>query len=910
MSLLRSFAIGLRSLFRRDKDSCELDQELDDFMEMAVEEKMCRGMTRKEALRAVRLEQGSRDVTREAVHAARWESFLETCSQDLRIGFRRLWKSPGFTAVAVLTLALGIGATTAIFTLIDAVMLESLPVENPKQLYRLGDNNNCCSMTGTQNGGSFVLYSYPLYEQLRDHTPEFEQLAGFSSYLDDLSVRGPRDSAAKAYQGEFVSGNYFQMLGIQPSAGRLLTPGDDSPTSPRMAVMSYRTWQQSFALDASVVGSVLNIDGAAYTVAGIADPQFYGETLRSDPPDFWLPLAGEPEQWRLQSGNVEWLCLVGRLKDGIEPDSLQARLTVELQQWLGSHRDVIPQRDWGEIPRQHIRLTLAARGVEQMQTQYSLALRLLATLSALLLLIACANIANLLLARGSDHRSKIAVQLALGGTRFRLIRQLITESVILAVAGGVAGLYTAYLGTHALLLLAFRGAHYIPISARPSVPVLGFATLLSLATGLVFGIAPAWMASRSSPVDALRGAGRAIGGSSSKVQKSLIVVQVALSIVLLIGAGLLTKSLRNLEGQQFGFVTHGRLIVSLISPQAAGYSEAKLPGLYRRLEDAIPRIPGVLTGSLSTYSPLEGNNWSEYVVIQGKPPDFSGMAPSWLRVGPHYFQTIGTRLLEGRLIDERDGPGAPRVAVVNDAFARRYFPKENAIGHSFGMSDLGHSGDYEIVGIVENAKYQDTRGPAYPTFFLPLLQVRTGEPLRGWVSSIELQVAGRPENLEPAVHRAIAEVDPNLTVLRMVSFDEQVARNFNQERLIARLAELFGVLALILACVGLYSVTAYAVARRTSEIGIRIAVGAGRTSILTWVMRSAMSQVIWGLAIGIPVTLAGGRLLADQLYGVRNYDPSVIGLAAAVLIACALVAAAVPARRASGVDPLAALRYE
>jgi predicted permease len=910
MSLLRSFMMGLQSLFRLESDSRELDEELNGFLEMAIQEKMNRGMTRAEAVRAVRLEQGNADVAREVVHAARWESFFEICGQDLRIGLRRLWKSPGFTVVAVLTLALGIGATTAIFTLIDAVMLESLPVENPKQLYRLGDNNNCCSMTGTQNGGSFVLYSYPLYEQLRDHTPEFEQLAGFSSYLDDLSVRGPRDSAAKAYQGEFVSGNYFQMLGVEPSAGRLLTPSDDSPTAPRMAVMSYRTWQQSFALDASVVGSVLNIDGTAYTVAGIADPQFYGETLRSDPPDFWLPLAGEPEQWRLQSGNVEWLYLVGRLKDGIEPDSVQARLTVDLQQWLGSHRDVIPQRDWGEIPRQHIRLTLAARGVEQMQTQYSLALRLLATLSALLLLIACANIANLLLARGSDQRSQIAVQLALGGTRFRLIRQLITESVLLAVAGGVAGLHTAYLGTHALLLLAFRGAHYIPISARPSVPVLGFATLLSLATCLVFGIAPAWMASRSSPVDALRGAGRAIGGRSSKVQKSLIVVQVALSIVLLIGAGLLTKSLRNLEGQQFGFVTHGRLIVSLINPQAAGYSETKLPGLYQRLEEAMPRIPGVLSASLSTYSPLEGNNWSEYVVIQGKPPDFSGNGPSWLRVGPHYFQTIGTRLLEGRLIEERDDSGAPRVAVVNDAFARRYFPKENAIGHYFGMSDLGHSGDYEIVGIVEDAKYQDTRGPAYPTFFLPLLQVRPGEPLRGWVSSIELHVAGKPEKLEAGVRRALAEVDPNLTILRMVSFDEQVARNFNQERLIARLAELFGLLALILACIGLYGVTAYAVARRTNEIGIRMAMGAERMGILNLVLSSALRQVAWGLAIGIPVALAGGRVLADQLYGVRTYDPMTVGLAATVLVACGLLAAAVPARRASGVDPLVALRYE
>jgi predicted permease len=910
MSLFRKLADGLWSLFRKEQVSKELHEELASFVEMATEEKMRDGMTRADAVRAVRLERGSLEVAKEVVYAAGWESVIEGIWRDLRFGVRSLRKSSGFSAVVVLTLTLGIGANTAVFTLLNAVMLESLPVPNPTQLYRLGDNNSCCSMTGTQENGSFVLYSHPLYEYLRDHTPEFEHLAAFSSYLEDLSVRGPRDSAAEPYKGEFVSGNYFQMFGVHSSAGRLLTPGDDSPTAPRMAVMSYRTWLQRFALDPSVVGSVLSIDGTAYTIAGIATPQFYGDTLRSDPPDFWLPLAGEPEQWRLQSANVEWLYLVGRLKGGIAPDSVQARLTVELQQWLGSHRDVIPQRDWDEIPQQHIRLTRAARGVEQMQTDYSLALRLLATLSALLLLIACANIANLLLARGLDNQSQTAVRLALGGTRGRLICQLLTESVLLAATGGVAGLYVAYAGTHALLLLAFRGAHYIPISARPSVPVLVFAMLLSLATGIVFGIAPAWMASRSNPADALRGAGRATGGRSLKVQKSLIVVQVALSIVLLVSAGLLSRSLRNLEDQQFGFVTDGRLIVSLINLEAAGYTEEKLPALYQRLEGALPQIPGVLSASLSTYSPLEGNNWSEYVSIQGRPPDSSGTAPSWLRVGPHYFQTIGTRLLQGRLIDERDRPGAPAVAVVNDAFARRFFPKENAIGHYFGMTDLGHSGDYEIVGIVEDAKYQDTRGPAYPTFFLPLLQVRPGEPLRGWVSAIELHVAGRPENLEPAVRKGMAEVDPNLTVLRMVGFDEQVARNFNQERLIARLAVMFGLLAVILACLGLYGVTAYTVTRRTNEIGIRMALGADRRNVLGFVLRSALVQLGIGLAIGIPVALASGLVLAGQLYGVKSYDPSILTLAAVILAACALLAASVPARRATKIDPLRALRYE
>jgi predicted permease len=486
---------------------------------------------------------------------------------------------------------------------------------------------------------------------------------------------------------------------------------------------------------------------------------------------------------------------------------------------------------------------------------------------------------------------------------------MLTESVVLALAGGAAGLYLAYAGTHAILLLAFRGAHYIPIDARPSVPALGFALLLSLATGIVFGIAPAWMASRSDPADALRGAGRSTVDRSSALQKSLVIVQVAFSIVLLIGSGLVTQSLRNLEHQDFGFVTEGRLIVN-IDPSLAGYTPDKLYGLYQRLQDTLPRIPGVLTASLSGYSPLGGNNWNERVFIEGKPPDYRWTAPSWDRVGPHYFETIGTRLRQGRTINERDTPAGRHVAVINETFARRFFPNQSPIGQHFGMGDASHSGDYEIVGIVEDAKYQDARAPAYATFFLPLLQTPSGEQLRGWVGAIELHVTGKPENLESAVRKTLADLDPNLTVLDTASFGEQVARNFNQERLIARLAELFGILALVLACVGLYGVTAYAVARRTNEIGIRMALGADRRNVLGLVLRSALAQLGLGLAIGIPLALAGGRVLASQLYGVKSYDPSILALAAVILAACALFAASVPAQHASKVDPLVALRYE
>jgi predicted permease len=908
MSLFRNFATGLRSLFRKNQVDRELDEELGAYLEMEAAEKMRQGVRRKDALREVRLERGSLEVTKEVVRSGRWECFVDTLWRDLRFGVRMLLKSPAFATVAVLTLALGIGANTAIFTLIDAVMLKSLPVANPKQLYRLGDNNGCCVMVGTQNGGSFVLYSYALYENLRDHTPEFSELAALEPWTSDLSVRRNR-SAAEPYKGEFVSANYFNTLGVRAFAGRLLAPTDDSASAPRVAVMNYHTWQQHFGLDPSVIGATFNIDGVPCTVAGVTPPGFYGDTLRSDPPDFWLPLAADPEKWRLPNAAVEWLYLVGRLKSGFAPEPVQARLTVELQEWLNSHREVIPERDRKDIPQQHVHLTPAGHGVEKLQTDYETGLHLLVTLSALLLLITCANVANLLLARGSANRSQTAVRLALGAPRSRLIRQMLTESVLLAMVGGAAGLYVAYTGTHAILLLAFRGADLVPIDARPSLPVLGFSILLSLITGIVFGILPAWTASRSDPLDALRGAGRSTGDRASVLQKSLVVAQVAFSIVLLIAAGLVTQSLRNLEDQNFGFVTEGRLIVN-VNPELAGYTPERLGGLYQRLEETLPRIPGVLSASLSWYCPLAGNNANERVYIEGKAPDYRWTAPSWDRVGPHYFETLGTRLLRGRVIEERDRPGGLNVAVVNETFARRFFPNEDPIGQRFGMTDVSHSGDYEIVGIVEDAKYQDTRGPAYATFFLPLLQTPRRESFRGWVGAIELHVAGRPENIESAVRKALADADPNLPVLNMMSFDEQVARNFNQERLIARLAELFGMLALILACVGLYGVTTYAVALRTNEIGIRMALGADRSNVLGLVLRSAFVQLALGLAIGIPAALAGGLLLAHQLYGVKSYDPTILGAAAIVLAACAILAASIPARRATRVDPLVALRYE
>ena len=835
--------------------------------------------------------------------------------QDLLYAFRRLRQAPGFTAVCVITLALGIGANTAIFTLVNAIMLKSLPVANPRELYRLGNDRNCCLLGGFQ--GNWSIFSYPLYQQFRDHTPEFSEMAAFQGGLPSLSVRRNGASGpAEPYTGEFVSGNYFSTFGLGPFAGRVITPEDDKLSAPAVAVMSYRTWQQHFGLDPTVVGATFTINTIPYTVVGVAPPGFFGDQLRPNPPDFWLPLATEPalsaQNSVLNNPGLHWLYIIGRLKPGGRPGSVQSEVTVALQQWLRTQPD-LTAHDRSELGKQQIIVAPGGGGVANLQQETAAGLRLLLTVSGLVLLIACANIANLLLARGAATRFDTAIRVALGAPRHTLIRQSITESILLGILGSLAGLFVAFEGTRTLLLIAFRGAHYVPINPVPSLPVLGYAFLLAFVTGIVFGVAPAWITSHSDPADVLRGSGRSIRDHSSLPRKSLVVLQVALSAVLLIGAGLLSQTLRNLENQRFGFETQGRLIVR-VNPALAGYKVEKLYGLYQQLEQHLPQIPGVVSASYSIYSPMKGENWGLGIHIEGHPPD-ERIGASFDRVGPHYFETIGTRLLRGRIIGDEDAPTSRHVAMINETFARKFFSKEDPIGKHFGMGDPSNSGDLEIVGIVEDAKYSDAREPAYPTFFMPFLQMAKDPKLSFMVGShfigdIELRVAGKPENLEAAVRRALAAIDANLTVLDIMSLSEQVDRIFNQDRLIARLTELFGLLALVLACVGFYGVTAYSVARRTSEIGIRMALGADRKSVLQLVLRGALIQLTLGLAVGIPVALAGSRLLANQLYGVKSNDPVILGLAVVVLAASALLAAFVPARRAATIDPMRALRTE
>jgi len=850
---------------------------------------------------------------------------VHTVLQDLIYGVRQLRKAPGFTAVAILTLTLGIGANTAIFTLVHAVMFQPLPVKDPGSLYRLGTKDvSCCMMGGLQK--EWDTYSYALYKEIEKQTPEFEQLAAFQAGITRLSVRRPGENGPpRALRGEPVSGNYFTMFGLQAEAGRLLAPSDDHPNAAPAAVISHRTWENYFASDPAIVGTTLNLNGSAFTVVGIAPSGFSGDRLTVTPPDFWIPLATEPlaagTTSVLKSPNMHWVYLIGRLKPGASPAQVQARVSLALQQWLSSPEGTSTVGESGRsyIAKQKTFVLPAAGGVNLLERDSKKPLLLLTATAGLVLLIACANIANLLLARGAARKGQTAVRLAMGARRSRLVRQLLTESVLLSALGGVAGLGAAVVATRTILALVFQGAEVVPISPEPSAPVLLFSFVLSLATGLVFGVAPAWISSHGDPAEALRGGDRTAVHGASFSQKLLVICQAAISLVLVAGAILLAQSLRNLEHQRFGFATDHRYIVQL-GQAFKDFPMEKLPGTYRELQARLSAIPGVITASYSIYSPMGGDNWSGTVYVDGRTPNRGedGDFASWLRIGPSYFETIGTRLLRGRTISEQDTPTSTRVAVVNERFAKKFFPGEDAIGKHFGTRDLNHRFDWEIVGVVEDAKYQDTHGPAYSTYFLPYFQSpptdRPVDPVirvaSNWLRSIELHVSGNPENLESTVRNILAEIDPDATVLRMTSFGEQVSEQMNAERLMARLTMLFGVLALALATVGLYGVTAYAVERRTREIGVRVAVGANRANVIAMVLRGAFRQVAIGLVIGIALALVAGRLISSQLFEVKGHDPVALIGAALLLAVFALIAGYVPARRAASINPVSALRVE
>lgn len=912
-----------RNLFDRGAVNRDLDEEVRGYLEMLTAEKVHRGMDPGEALREARREFEGVEQVKQSVRNIRTGVSMDTMMQDLRYALRTLARSPGFSAVVVLTLAFGIGANTAVFTLIHAVMLKQLPVANPHQLYRVGEGEFfCCEWGGLQD--TWGTFDYPFYKHLRDTDPSFDQIAAFSGSTPTFNLRRAGVSAAaQSANGEYVSGNYFSTLGLQAAAGRLLGPADDRPEAPAAAVMGFRAWKQQYASDPSLIGSTLLINGLPVTVVGIAPEGFFGDRLSANPPQVWLPLSlqpafeGQGQKSLLYSSGDAWLYVIGRLKPGLSPAAVQTRLTSELQQWLrAEHRDTGEDKD--KIAQQHIRLTAGGAGISSFRDSSKTNLWLLSAASILVLLIACANLANLLLARTASRQQQTALRLALGAGRSRLIRAVLTESLLLSLTGGAVGLGVAYIASKGILVLAFRGAAYVPISAAPSLPILGFALCLSILTAVVFAIVPAWVGTRAYPADGLRLGSRGATRHGSQPQKALIVVQAALSVVLLAVAGLVTQSLRNLEKTDLGFQPQGRLVATL-SFKAAGYTPERLPAAYQQVQNRLEQIPGVRSASLSLNSPQNLCCISLDVSLGGHPDNrLENIDVGFSRVSPHYFETIGTPVLRGRAFNQNDTQASPHVAVVDESFARTFFPGEDAIGKHFGSSLQGHGYDYEIVGIVKDTAYRNLGAVQRPMYFLPFSQTTSFGPSGYqrletgtlYASLIELSVTGAPESYERAFRSALAEVDPNLSVISLKSYTEQVAIQFNQQRLLARLTGLFSLLALLLASLGLYGVTAYNVSRRTAEIGIRMALGANRSNVVSMVLRGALLQVAVGLVIGTVIAIVCGRYLAHQLYGVSRFDPLVLGGAILVLSACALIAGLVPARRAASTEPVEALRIE
>ncbi|HUJ40407.1 MAG TPA: ABC transporter permease [Candidatus Acidoferrales bacterium] len=853
---------------------------------------------------------------------------MERLAGKLRYALRQFRRTPIFTAAAMLTLALGIGGTTAMFTLIHEVMLRSLPVTDPARLYRVGEGDDCCVEGGPQDVWGMV--SYPLYERLKSEAPEFEETAAFQAGGGMLSVRREGEAVPRPLRSEYVTGSYFSVLGVGAFGGRVLTGADDTRSSAPVAVLSHRIWQSTYGSDPSVVGSTFIVEGNPFTIVGVAPPGFFGETLRPDPPDLWLPIHQEPlidgQSALLDRGMSAWLRMMGRLRPGATTAGMSAHLTTVLRQWM--QKDAGYPADWHSeiervLPKQFLNVIPAGAGVAMMKEEYGRSLEILLAVCGVVLLIACANVANLLLARAASRRGQTAVRLAVGATRREIISQALTESVLLALGGGLAGLLVAVGAARLLLLLAFQseGSHFIPIHVAPSPMVLGFAFVLTLLTGVVFGAAPAWMATRTDPAEALRGAGRGARDRGTFTRKGLLILQATLSVVLVAGAAMLARSLSNLEHQNFGYQVQGRVLVDLHSPPAT-YTVPQLLALYSQMETKLSALPGVKSTGLALYNPLT-DNWGELIVISGHPaPKFEDNAgASWDRVSAHYLQDLGVAAVRGREFTEADNESAEPVAVVNEAFVKRFFKSgEDPIGQHFGIDLAENANTYRIVGVVRDAKFAGwgLYRPARPMFYVPLRQsvnyrnemMQKLDVISHFVGGILLVTEAPPGALEPMVKQTLAGIDPNLTITSLRTLQQQVDITFDQERAVASLAGLFGVVALLLAAIGLYGVTAYTVAQRTNEYGIRMALGADRRRVIFHVLGGAFRRVLIGLLLGLPLAVGAGRLIVGKLYGVSFWDPWALGLAALALGLCSLVAAVIPAGRAAGISPVEALRAE
>ena len=906
MPVLHRFAAGFIALFHRRRAEQELDAELLEFLDSAIEEKMRAGMSRESATRAARMELGSATAVKDHVRDVGWENILETTWLDVRHAARTLRRSPGFTVVAVLSLALGIGANTSIFSLINTLMLRSLPVSHPEQLVEL-----LSRYPGEPRMNSF---SWRHYEHFRDHNQSFSDLLAVARARFQVAAEG---SDPEGIDGEYVAGNFFTALGVQPALGRVIDGQDDQlgSATAASAVVSSSYWTNRLHADPAIIGKTIIVNGVPATVVGVAPQDFFGLQVGIWP-SVWLPAAMEPmlqKPSRRMDGTLG-VAMLARLRSGITIEQALAEMRV-----LDRYRleDFAKTRSAAFARDFTIELEPAAAGFAALRDRFASSLVVLMAMVALLLLIACTNIASMLLARGAARQHEMAVRVSLGAGRVRLVRQVLAESLLLSAMGGLIGVVLASIGAETLVRIMLSGREFlrmqqrIVIDVQPDLQVLLFTAAVSIATALLFGAAPAWHALTSAPASSLR-VHRAVGETRSRrlFGKSLVVLQVAFSVVLLSAASLFVHHLSNLRNQDFGFQRSSLLLVTL-DPSKSGYAREQLFSPYQDLLGRLEGIPGVRSVTLSGVTPISGAGASRFISVEGfnEAAEARRYVPlNW--VGPRYFETFGTPLLAGREFTFADR-GGPPVAIVNQAMARYYFGDKNPIGGRFqfvGPSNSGITGAppdqlYEIVGVVGDAKYLDLREIPPRTIYLNAYQ----EP-RMPANRFALRTAGRPAAVAGEVQRIVREGLTTVAVSDVTTMDDLVDASIVPERVIAMLSSFFGGLGAALAALGLYGLLAYTVTRRTNEIGIRMALGAAKSDISRMVLRGALGLVCAGLVIGLPLALlsrrAASRVVTDL--GVEGMWPFV--LATATMLAIALVAAWLPALRAARVEPIEALR--
>jgi len=837
--------------------------------------------------------------------------------KDLRHTGRALWHNPGFTAVTVLSLALGIGVNTAIFSLIDALLLKTLPVEDPGRLVMLSDPNSSGVSIGTQ-GGERSLFTYEEFDRMRERNQVFTGMfaAESSAERENVSING---GSLEELRTRLVSGDYFPTLGVKPLVGRTFTREDEKgPGSDPYAVISYAYWQKRFGRDAAVLGKTIQLHKTFLTIIGVMPPRFFGETV-GESPDAWVPMMMEPlvkpgRNWlhddRSKWERVEWLLVAGRLQPGVTAKQAQSSVNVLFQQVIHETAGAnLPPDRLRQLAGQKIKIQAGSKGASPLRDDFNEPLLVLMAVVALVLLIACANVANLLLARSASRQREIGIRLAIGASRGLLIRQLLTESLVLALLGGAVGVLFAFWASQLLLRMVASGPNPVPLDVHPGLRMLAFTLGVSLLTGLVFGLAPAFRATNVDVSSTLKENSRGVIGSGARITmgKALVVSQVAISLLLLIGAGLFLRTLRNLQQVDLGYPREKLLLVR-VDPLSAGYENAQRAAVFQALLERFRSTPGVRAVTLSKNGLFSGAESGDQITVEGYKPQKEGDDHARFdQIGPGYFSTLGIPILLGREIGPQDAGTSAPVCVINEALSRFYFGKQNPIGKHITDEFPDTRTTFEIVGVTKDDRDHRLRDDIPRRFYIPFFQGLGGIPPAG---NFEIRTFADPNSVIRMIRQQVEQVDRSLPILSASPLGELLDRRLTQERLLAQLCGFFGALALLLASVGLYGVLSYSIARRTNEIGIRMALGAQRRTVLGMVLRETVVVVAVGIAIGVPVAFGLTRLVSSKLYGLKSTDPLTITLATLILAAVAMLAGYLPARRASRVDPLIALRYE